>query len=793
MTSRTTRSPALRSGPGIEAGLLRRKHSMNSTSSDQGKLIRKPRNHQEHNSIGDIARQWLALGASPIPVNADGSKSPAVPWKGFQEEAATSDQIDNWFKFYRGLGIVTGFGGLELLEFENEATWTRWCRDMVHAGLTEDLRALCDGYLARSGGGGYHLIYRTSCAEANAKLARLPRGETIPRYVEHDGSLKTSDVLIETRGIGGYVVVAGGDPAVHPTGRPYRRVRLAEHYVREQMANWSFDCERGVVLQNHSRRKGSKSPLSPVPDHLHEISVELREQMFTLARLQDRREPSRQKGEHHSDLTPTSSQGVAGARPGDAWAAVTTWDEILCPHGWRRDHSTDQSDRWTRPGKASGVSATTDYAGSGLLYVFSSSTEFETGDDETYTKFGAYATLNHGGDLHAAALDLVERGFADPLRADADTREQRVVQMAVQAEMRLDAEELARRNRASRDMRVPPTRTMVDALLRPLPEPVQLVDGLVIGEGVTLLSAQNKTGKSTVGLNLIRSLLYDEPLFERFATHLPQDAGIGVWNAEVSASTYERWAIEHGIDDEHAKRLAFFHMSGYAVDLLLPTWREQTVQWLCEHNVKLWLLDPFSKIFRGDENSASEVNAWWMTLREIMSEADCPAAFVIHHAGHTDDDKRARARGSSAIEGDPEVVLSYRHGGKPGNFPPNDKRYLSGVGRIDNIPSVTLDYSADTRSLFVDENSQGMDTDRQVQEDEAVGNAAWALLDGDTARRDEVGAWVSKQQIKDADTGLGDKKTLTAIDRCVARGYLVVEITPNGKPDKVRHGKRRPR
>ncbi len=717
-------------------------------------------------------------------------------WKGFQSEPATDEQVGEWFGPERGLGVATGVGGVELLEFEREVEWTMWCQAMVKASLSDALRAICDGYLACSPGGGYHLIYRTDTLDGNLKLARTAEGEPIPRYVERgdgdDFTVKKSDVLIETRGVGGFVVVAGSHADVHPTGRLYRRIRLPEHYVRP-LPKLKIVTEDDQDDAAGDSGGWSARVLSPAPERLHFVNAELRETMFALARQLNQRAPKTQSGELRPERSRSAGQGVAGARPGDAWAAVTTWDEILEPHGWRRDHSTAESDRWTRPGKASGTSATTNYAGTGLLYVFSSSTAFETGDEKTYTKFGAYAQLNFDGDLKAAAKDLAAKGFADPMRSDVDTREQRIAQMAVEAEMRMEAQELARRSRASRDMRLPPTRSMVDAMNSPLSEPAQLVDGMVIGEGITLLSAQNKTGKSTVGINLVKAALEGGDLFGQLPTHLTDDAGVGVWNAEVSAATYEKWMREHGVDDEYAKRLQFFHMSGYSVDLMLPIWREQAVAWLREHNVKLWVLDPLSKIYRGDENSATEVNAWWMALREIMSQADVPAAFVIHHAGHTDDDRRARARGSSAIEGDPEVVLSYRHGGKPGNFPPDNRRYLSGVGRIDGIVSLTLDYETATRRLLVDSASQGFAADRQVQDDETVARAALKLLDGPDAKHDESGAWVSKEQIKRADTGLGHKKTLECLGRCVTQGYVEIEETTNGKPDKVRRGPNRPR
>ena len=91
-----------------------------------------------------------------------------------------------------------------------------------------------------------------------------------------------------------------------------------------------------------------------------------------------------------------------------------TWDDILTPHGWAKAHQGERGEQyWTRPGKPRGaVSASTGYKNDrDRLYVFSSSTIFTT--DTPYTKFAAYAMLNHGGDMKAAALALKNQGIGD--------------------------------------------------------------------------------------------------------------------------------------------------------------------------------------------------------------------------------------------------------------------------------------------------------------------------------------------------------------------------------------------
>ncbi len=94
-------------------------------------------------------------------------------------------------------------------------------------------------------------------------------------------------------------------------------------------------------------------------------------------------------------------------RPGDRLAAEVTWSQILEPHGWTLVRSNDAGERWCRPGKSGGISATTDAV---HLYVFTSSAPpFEP--DTAYTKFAAWAMLNCGGDFSEAARRL-RRGVA---------------------------------------------------------------------------------------------------------------------------------------------------------------------------------------------------------------------------------------------------------------------------------------------------------------------------------------------------------------------------------------------
>jgi hypothetical protein len=96
-----------------------------------------------------------------------------------------------------------------------------------------------------------------------------------------------------------------------------------------------------------------------------------------------------------------------GDRPGDKLAASLSWAEILEPAGWCFAGSKGQMGYWRRPGKAAGISATTNALGTGHLHVFTSSAPPFV-PDESYSKFGAWCLLNTGGDFVAAARQLRE-------------------------------------------------------------------------------------------------------------------------------------------------------------------------------------------------------------------------------------------------------------------------------------------------------------------------------------------------------------------------------------------------
>lgn len=323
------------------------------------------------------AQDLANAGCCVIPTRPDGTKAPAVDWKQYQHHHPTPQDLWAWFNgsTYDGLGIVCGTvsGGLEMLELEGRALHlaAQLSQLLTDHGAQDLWARLNTGYLERTPSGGIHWLYRVidGAPRGNTKLARRP------------GEGTTVDVLIETRGEGGFVVVAPSAGRTHPTGQA-----------------WTM--------------------LAGGPSTIPNITAAERDLLYDVARLLDEM-PAREAPTATTAPTPAYSGDM---RPGDDYNTRASWDDILAPHGWQRVRRDGQGWAWVRPGKEArdGISATTGKADDAdRLYVFTSSTTFE--QEIPYSKFAAFAHLEHGDDYAAATKALRAKGFGAPLEEPRPT------------------------------------------------------------------------------------------------------------------------------------------------------------------------------------------------------------------------------------------------------------------------------------------------------------------------------------------------------------------------------------
>lgn len=332
------------------------------------------------------ALAWHNAGASVVPVRADESKAPFGPWAEYQHQRPTEDQLHAWFTSgqYDGLGIICGAvsGGIEMFEIEGRAAHlaAELAQMMDDNGFGPLWRRITGGYLETSPSGGYHWLYRVQGEPAgNTKLARRP--STPDEFAQHVAQLRADaeqdpnpdvrarrlasidrltpervpQVMIETRGEGGFTVLAPSAGRTHPTGRAW-------------------------------------TALIGGPDTIPTITVEERDALHAIAATFDQMPAHEAPAEHEArgrGSLPGATE-AGGVRPGDDYNTKATWDDILAPHGWTKTNKIGHGYGWTRPGKnpRDGISATTGQNDADNLYVFTTSTVFEEG--RPYSKFAAY-------------------------------------------------------------------------------------------------------------------------------------------------------------------------------------------------------------------------------------------------------------------------------------------------------------------------------------------------------------------------------------------------------------------
>lgn len=307
-----------------------------------------------------LATEYRDAGISVIPLDIDGSKAPAkIVWDPFRQEFrklrwnpyrarfATDAELAEWFLKPLGIGLVCGIisGGLEVMDFDDGSLFEPWRQQVTE--IVERLPVV------ETPSGGWHVLYRCCEIGGDVKIAMDPS--------------RKKETLIETRGEGGYIVAEGSLCATHATGLPY--VQYSGPYLPSVPA-----------ITPHERRE-----------------------LWRAARTFDKRSAAEKQ-----KLIAKYHQPSVGAKPAagnpvvQGFNARASWDSILRPSGW----NSHDGIHWTRPGKASGLSAKVVIADDGneILTVFSGNAGplSPSGSFKNINKFDAWALLAHNGDNRAA-------------------------------------------------------------------------------------------------------------------------------------------------------------------------------------------------------------------------------------------------------------------------------------------------------------------------------------------------------------------------------------------------------
>ena len=310
------------------------------------------------------ALEFANQGICVVPVATDGTKRPGIAsWKQYQETRPTTAELMTWFADAQGVGVICGkvSGNLEMLELEGRAVADKMHLDLKemagNAGLGEVWDRINNGYVEMTPSGGIHWLYRIDGeVPGNTKLARKP------------GDEDKVEVLAETRGEGGFVIVAPTNGTCHPSGGAWTML---------------VGSAKSIPTLTVAERQG-----------LHQLFATF----DCVPKVEFVTEELAPKG---GNLT-----------PGDDYNAKVTWEQVLEPLGWKKVYTNKAGvTSWRRPGKSEGISATTNHAGNDKFFCFSSSTQFEP--ERSYSKFAIFTLVEHQGDFTASARALRSQGYGE--------------------------------------------------------------------------------------------------------------------------------------------------------------------------------------------------------------------------------------------------------------------------------------------------------------------------------------------------------------------------------------------
>jgi len=362
------------------------------------------------------------------------------------------------------------------------------------------------------------------------------------------------------------------------------------------------------------------------------------------------------------DLRPTAKVEVE-ADTDVSWAY-----ETIAINDWTHC----QGDKWARPGKdcRDGLSAQVHPWG---MYVYSDAADIPRGwhSPRAVAKFYDI-TLTHAVDVHHEQA-VEKEAERMRVRNEARDRVNRELMLNLPLEEGLSFDELR------------------EATLEP--------DSFRVGElfpahGRVMLAAVKKTGKTTLGINLVRSLVDGEKFLGEFAVK-QVNGRVGIVDLEMSPGKLFAWYEDAEIED--ISKVIFMPLRGKTgtFNVLDESRRREIADWLIAKQVEVLIIDPIRPLTASlglDENSNGDMGRFLDSMDALMTLGNLNELVLVHHAGHEGN----RPRGASAFGDWPDAVWYYSQDDE-------GLRFLRAEGRDVDMPSRLISYDPDTRRLSIGE------------------------------------------------------------------------------------------
>ena len=248
---------------------------------------------EDANYAFHFASECIDRGFSVIPMRG---KVPAIPWKKYQSQRASAEDVATWFggganeRF--NLGIVTGnASSLVVLDADARDDALFWYENRPRTPL-----------MVRSGGGGVHFYYQL---RPEAKVRNRTR--VLARS-------------LDVRGEGGVIVAP---PSLHPeSGKRYAWVNTFSDFRLADVPFFENDwVGRSDVSSEQPRLDFSFAPSSPIRN--------VRAWIYRVKAISG-------QGGHNATFRVACKLRDAGLSPEEALSEIITWSESCASPPWSR-------------------------------------------------------------------------------------------------------------------------------------------------------------------------------------------------------------------------------------------------------------------------------------------------------------------------------------------------------------------------------------------------------------------------------------------------------------------------
>lgn len=215
------------------------------------------------------------------------------------------------------------------------------------------------------------------------------------------------------------------------------------------------------------------------------------------------------------------------------------------------------------------------------------------------------------------------------------------------------------------------------------------IDGLLGWHHNVDVAAPFKTGKTTFGLNGVRSLVDEVPFLDRPA-RLPDGMRVGWWNGEMERDDFLDYARPLKI--KHPELVEPLHLRGARMPLLNDFVAEWVAKWLRDNDIAVWWVDSWRRlcVWSGvNENKNEEVEQLTDRIDQIKRQSGCLAFVTLAHTGRVKaEEGDEHARGATALDDwvDARWVITKQSAAE------GDARFLRAEGRGIDFEETALSF-----------------------------------------------------------------------------------------------------